>query len=175
MICTTCRGPAGLTTCPRCGPRELVPIAGGAGRPLLIRSYVARQAATVVGALLVLGAAGLPWVTSAKQSRSPFHLSPRWLWAGQSGFNADPVKSIGILLLVAAGVIVLGLTTSGRWVTAIGGLAAFVAGALFLFQLVAGATPKLTISSAGIGLWLALAGGVLAVITAFLGPARRRR
>jgi hypothetical protein len=151
-------------------------------RPPLRGSWVLRQGSTVVGAILVMAGAGLPWLGNYRTPKSdallnisPFHLSVKWLVKGASGTDADPVKSVGMLLLLLVGLIVFGLVTPGRGVTVFAGAAAIAVS--LAFALTIARSPRPFLDTLGLGVYLTLAGGTVAIAGALLGagPHRHRR
>jgi hypothetical protein len=141
-------------------------------RPSLRGSFRLRQAATVAGALVVMVGAGLPW-SKGTRDISPFHLSLKWLIGGSAGTDAEPLKSIGMVILVLVGVIVFGLVTAGRGVTIAGGLGAMAVPLAFAFSVTRTSRPLFDVL--GLGVYLTVAGGAIAIIGTLLGAGRRRR
>ncbi|MCA1726677.1 MAG: hypothetical protein LC722_03185 [Actinobacteria bacterium] len=143
-------------------------------RPPLMGSWVLRQGAAVAGAIVVTVGAGLPWLANfrahgsdAALDVSPFHLNLKWLFSGSSGIQADPVKSIGMLLLVLVGLIVFGLVTPGKGVTLFAGAAAAAAAAAFVFTVLR--SPRPLLDTVGWGVYVTLLGGGIAVAGTLLG------
>ena len=139
-------------------------------RPGIRGSWMVRQGATVVGAVVVMAGAGLPW-SHVRNDISPFHLSLKWLVGPNAGTDADPVKSIGMLLLVLVGFIVFGLVTAGRGVTVGAGAAAALVAAAFVLS-VSRSTRGIDVLR--VGVYLTFAGGLIAMAGTLLGAGRRR-
>jgi hypothetical protein len=92
------------------------------------------------------------------------------LWEMHAGTSAF-FSSAGLVTAVAGILIILGLAFSGGWLIRFGGAVALVAFTLVVIQL--GRSGSLdTTQDIGLGLWLILAGGVLALIAGFF-PAMR--
>jgi hypothetical protein len=87
--------------------------------------------------------------------------------AGTSGFLA----SAGLVTAICGAVIILGLAFSGGWLTRFAGAVALVAFTLVVIQLGRGGELD-SLENVGIGLWLVLAGGVLALIGGFFPTTR---
>jgi hypothetical protein len=86
---------------------------------------------------------------------------------GTAGF----LSSAGLVTAICGAVIILGLAFRGGWLTRFAGAVALVAFTLVVIQL--GRAGSLdSLENVGIGLWLVLAGGVLALIGGFF-PATR--
>jgi hypothetical protein len=87
--------------------------------------------------------------------------------AGTAGF----FSSAGLVTAIAGAVIILGLAFRGGWLTRFAGAVALVAFTLVVIQM--GREGSLdTIEDVGMGLWLVLAGGVLALIGGFFPSTR---
>jgi hypothetical protein len=92
------------------------------------------------------------------------------LWemhAGTAGF----LSSAGLVTAISGILIILGLAFRGGWLTRFGGAVALVAFTMVVIQLGRAGSLDST-SDIGTGLWLVLAGGVLALIGGFF-PAMR--
>ena len=88
--------------------------------------------------------------------------------AGTAGFLA----SAGLVTAICGAVIILGLAFVGGWLTRFAGAVALVAFTLMLVQM--GRAGELdAVNDVGLGLWLVLAGGALALLAGFF-PAMRR-
>lgn len=129
-----------------------------------------RQASTVTGAGLVMVGAGLPW-SRGTNDISPFHLSVKWLLA-RAGTDADPVKSIGMLLLLLVGIMVFGLVTAGRGVTITGAAGAIVVALAFIVSVARTSRPVL--DTLGFGVYVAVLGGIVAIAGTLMGAGPRR-
>jgi len=121
---------------------------------------------TVAAAVLLLVGSFLEWAGGNDGSE----LAVQSLWmtdAGTAGF----FSSAGLVTAVAGAVIILGLAFRGGWLTRFAGAVALVAFTLVVIQM--GREGSLdTLEDVGMGLWLVLAGGVLALIGGFFPSTR---
>jgi hypothetical protein len=118
-----------------------------------------------------MAGAGLPWSQGTKNI-SPFHLSLKWLFGRAAGTDADPAKSIGMVMLILVGLIVFGLVTPGRGVTVFAGAASILVALAFCVSV--SRTDRALFDVLGIGVYLTLAGGALAIAGALLGAGPHR-
>jgi hypothetical protein len=121
---------------------------------------------TVGAAVLLLLGSFLEW-TGGTEGGS---LAIQNYWdpdAGSAGFLA----SAGLVTAICGALIILGLAFRGGWLTRFAGAVALVAFTLMMVQM--GRSGQLdTLEDVGIGLWLVLAGGVLALIGGFFPTTR---
>ena len=121
---------------------------------------------SVGAAVLLLVGSFLEWVDGTDGSA----LAVQNLWetdAGSAGF----FSSAGLVTAICGAVIILGLAFKGGWLTRFAGAVALVAFTLIVIQL--GRDGSLdSLQDVGIGLWLVLAGGVLALIGGFFPTTR---
>jgi len=121
---------------------------------------------SVAAAVLLLLGSFLEWANGTDGSA----LAIEGLWetdAGTSGF----LSSVGLVTAICGAVIILALAFKGGWLTRFAGAVALVVFTLVVIQL--GRAGNLdTLEDVGIGLWLILAGGVLALVGGFF-PATR--
>jgi hypothetical protein len=121
---------------------------------------------SVGAAVLLLVGSFLEWTNGTDGSE----LSIQALWEtdpGTSGFFA----SAGLVTAICGAVIILGLAFKGGWLTRFAGAAALVTFTLVVIQ--QGRAGNLdTLSDVGLGLWMVLAGGVLALIGGFFPTTR---
>jgi hypothetical protein len=121
---------------------------------------------TIAAAVLLLMGSFLEWTNGNDGSA----LAIQNLWeqnAGTAGFFA----SAGLVTAICGAVIILGLAFRGGWLTRFAGAVALVAFTLMLIQM--GRNGDLdTVRDVGMGLWLVLAGGVLALIGGFFPTTR---
>jgi len=121
---------------------------------------------TVAAAVLLLLGSFLEWMCGAEGSS----LAIQSYWdpdAGSAGFLA----SAGLVTAVCGALIILGLAFRGGWLTRFAGAVALVAFTLMMVQM--GRSGQLdTLQDVGIGLWLVLAGGVLALLGGFFPTTR---
>lgn len=125
-----------------------------------------RVVLTIAAAVLLLIGSFLEWTSGNDGSA----LAIQNFWeqgAGMAGFFA----SAGLVTAICGAVIILGLAFRGGWLTRFAGAVALVAFTLMLIQM--GRNGDLdTLQDVGIGLWLVLAGGVLALIGGFFPTTR---
>ena len=121
---------------------------------------------SVGAAVLLLIGSFLEWTNGTDGSA----LSIQALWetdAGTAGFFA----SAGLVTAICGALIILGLAFKSGWLTRFAGAAALVTFTLVVIQ--QGRAGNLdTLEDVGLGLWMVLAGGVLALIGGFF-PATR--
>jgi hypothetical protein len=121
---------------------------------------------SVGAAVLLLLGSFLEWMNRTDGSS----LSIESYWQTDGG-TAGFLASAGLVTAICGAVIILSLAFSGGWLTRLAGAVALVAFTLILIQM--GRTGDLdSVESIGVGLWLVLAGGLLALIGGFL-PATR--
>lgn len=121
---------------------------------------------TVAAAVLLLLGSFLEWANGNDGSA----LAIESYWepnAGSAGFLA----SAGLVTAICGALIILGLAFRGGWLQRLAGAAALVAFTLMVVQM--GRSGELdTLVAIGIGLWLVLAGGVLALFGGFFPSTR---
>jgi hypothetical protein len=121
---------------------------------------------SVGAAVLLLLGSFLEWTDGTDGSA----LSIQALWEtdpGTAGFFA----SAGLVTAICGAVIILGLAFKGGWLTRFAGAVALVAFTLVVIQ--QGRAGNLdTLEDVGTGLWLVLAGGILALIAGFFPTTR---
>lgn len=121
---------------------------------------------TVGAAVLLLLGSFVEWAGGTDGSQ----LAVQNLWmtdAGTAGF----FSSAGLVTAICGAVIILGLSFKGGWLTRFAGAVALVAFTLVVIQMGRGGSLD-TLENVGIGLWLVLAGGVLALIGGFFPSTR---
>lgn len=127
---------------------------------------VVRVIFSIGAAVLLLLGSFLEWAGGTDGSA----LAIQGYWetdAGTAGF----LSSAGLVTAICGAVIILGLAFRGGWLTRFAGAVALVAFTLVVIQL--GRAGSLdSIEAVGIGLWLVLAGGVLALIGGFFPTTR---
>ena len=121
---------------------------------------------SVGAAVLLLVGSFLEWFDGTDGSA----LAVQGLWetdAGTAGF----LSSAGLVTAICGAVIILGLAFKGGWLTRFAGAVALVAFTLVVIQL--GRSGSLdSLENVGIGLWLVLAGGILALVGGFFPTTR---
>jgi|GEM_PF-6674620 len=120
-----------------------------------------------IGAALVAVSAFLPWTGGAladDAAAKPGDRSIRWLWDLKALTSGSP-KLIVPILVAAALVVVGAVVRPGRWLLAVGGVAAVILGGLHVKQLNALTVPNdpSFLRLVGIGAWLCIVGGLLAI------------
>src|SRR5918999_536412 len=121
---------------------------------------------SVGAAVLLLVGSFLEWAQDTEGSA----LAVQSYWETEAG-TAGFFSSAGLVTAICGAVIILGLAFRGGWLTRFAGAVGLVAFTLVVIQL--GRAGSLdSIENVGIGLWLVLAGGVLALIGGFF-PATR--
>lgn len=121
---------------------------------------------SIAAAVLLLLGSFLEWASGTDGSE--LSIESYWLMdAGTSGFLA----SAGLVTAICGAVIILALAFSGGWLTRFAGAVALVAFTLIVIQL--GRAGELdSLENVGMGLWLVLAGGVLALLGGFFPTTR---
>jgi hypothetical protein len=121
---------------------------------------------SIGAAVLLLLGSFLEWTNGTDGSA----LAIQGYWETDAG-TAAFLSSAGIVTAICGAVIILGLAFRGGWLTRFAGAVALVAFTLVVIQL--GRAGSLdSLESVGIGLWLVLAGGVLALIGGFFPTTR---
>lgn len=121
---------------------------------------------TVAAAVLLLVGSFFEWTGGTDGSA----LSIRSYWEQDAG-TAEFFLSAGLVTAICGAVAILGLAFRGGWLTRFAGAVALVAFTLMLIQM--GRNGNLDgVQDVGMGLWLVLAGGVLALIGGFFPTTR---
>ena len=121
---------------------------------------------TIGAAVLLLTGSFLEWAGGTDGSE----LAIQSFWSTDAG-SAAFFSSAGLVTAITGAVIILGLAFKSGWLTRFAGAVALVAFTLVVIQL--GRSGSLdTLQDVGIGLWLVLAGGVLALIGGFFPTTR---
>jgi hypothetical protein len=121
---------------------------------------------TVAAAVLLLVGSFFGWTGGTDGSA----LSIRSYWEQDAG-TAEFFLSAGLVTAICGAVAILGLAFRGGWLTRFAGAVALVAFTLMLIQM--GRNGNLDgVQDVGMGLWLVLAGGVLALIGGFFPTTR---
>jgi hypothetical protein len=127
----------------------------------------------VAGGALIGLSGFLPWASGNGRTASAFDLSGKWLWEFGASLRADALKSIGIGLVVLAVVVVIGGVAPNRWLAVVGGALAVTAALLYVITVLRGAEDGF--SRLGLGVWMAVGGGVVAVVGGLLSRHDRHR
>jgi hypothetical protein len=92
----------------------------------------------------------------------------RFLWDTSAGTTNTFVRTVGFVAIALGLLAVVGLAFRSGWLTRIAGALGIVQ--FVLFAITVSRAPGLTFpGSVGVGAWLALAGGVIALAGGFLG------
>jgi hypothetical protein len=132
--------------------------------------------------LSVLGAAGmiigafLPWLRFGEGEAPPgvgltgIEVSNSIFYSTDEPFGASFVESAGLVAIILGVLALLGMALRTGWLTSVAGVLGIIAFALVLITLYRVPDAGFDVSNVGIGLWIVLAGGVLALIGGFFGP-----
>jgi hypothetical protein len=118
---------------------------------------------TLVGAAGLIVGAFMDWI----QGTSGVNIDIRALW--ESGFDREGetfIATIGFVAIVIGLVAILGLAPRSGWLTRIAGALGIV---LFVLLAIQVYRADLTVQDIEAGAWIALAGGVVALIGGFFG------
>jgi hypothetical protein len=121
---------------------------------------------TIGAAVLLLVGSFLEWTNGTDGSA----MAIQGYWDPNAG-TAAFLSSAGLVTAIAGAVVILGLAFTGGWLQRFAGAVALVAFTMILVQM--GRSGDLTaLQDVGLGLWLVVAGGALALIGGFF-PATR--
>lgn len=125
-----------------------------------------RMVLTVIGAAGMIVGAFLKWLDQADQMGTEIEVQVLWSTnvAGESGF----VTSVGFVAIVLGLLALLGLAFRSGWLTRIAGALAIVVFVLYAITLYR-VPGDAGVGDIGLGPWIVLAGGVLALIGGFMG------
>ncbi|MGH2675235.1 MAG: hypothetical protein ACRDKA_12825 [Actinomycetota bacterium] len=136
-------------------------------------------------ALSVLGAAGmiiggfLAWFRFGEQEAPPgvgltgIDVSNSVFYSTDEPFGASFISSAGLVVIVLGVLALLGMAFRTGWLTSLAGVLGIVAFALVLITLYRVPDAGFDLSNVGIGLWIVLAGGVIALFGGFFGTRPR--
>ncbi len=123
--------------------------------------------------LTLLGAAGLivggliEWLRTGG-GQVGTKIDVRFLWSTTAGTTTNFVRTVGFVAIVLGLLAILGLAMRSGWLSRIAGALGIVE--FVLFAITVSRTDSLSFpGSIGVGAWLALAGGVVALAGGFLG------
>jgi len=131
--------------------------------------------------LSVLGAAGmiigafLAWLRFGEGMVPPnigltgIEVSNSVFYSTDDPFGASFVESAGLVAIILGVLALLGMAFRSGWLTSVAGVLGIIAFALVLITLYRVPDGSFDVSNVGIGLWVVLAGGVLALIGGFFG------
>jgi hypothetical protein len=123
--------------------------------------------------LTLLGAAGmiigslLSWFRSFNGTEIGIRA-----FVGQPGHTAAFVRSAGAVTILLGLIAIVGLAPRSGWLTRLAGALGIVAFVMFLIQ-VYRASGNFTVADLSVGVWLVLAGAVVALIGGFFGTRYR--
>jgi hypothetical protein len=132
----------------------------------LAGTLAARMLLTVLGAAGMIVGAFLKWLSQADQLGTDIEVQVLWSFnvEGQAGF----VSSVGFVTIILGLLALLGMAFRTGWLTRIAGalgIVVFVLYAITLYRV----PGEAGFGDIGIGAWLVLIGGILALIGGFLG------
>jgi hypothetical protein len=165
--------PVAATTAPEVAPRPGVDVGPTGG------GMAARVIFTLLGAAGLIVGAFLAWFSFGAQEVPPgvglsgVEVSNSIFYSTDDPFGASFVSSAGLITIVLGVLALLGLVFRTGWLTTLAGVLGIVAFALVVITLYRVEEAGFNISNVGLGLWLVLAGGVLAVIGGFFGARPR--
>ena len=122
-----------------------------------------RLVLTAVGAAGLIVGAFLNWTHGLAGTR----LSDRALYQTSFVRDSNFVATVGFAIIVLGALAIVGTAPRGGWLTRLAGALGIVGFVMFVIELARSHGPVL--SSIDIGAWLALAGGVVALIGGFFG------
>jgi hypothetical protein len=149
---------------------DVRPTAGG---------MVARILLTLLGAAGLIIGAFLPWFrfsggeAPVGTDLSGVNTSYFVFYSTDQPFGADLIRSAGAVIILVGILALLGLAPRTGWLTTLAGVLGIVAFALVLITLYRVPDLGAGVSNVGLGLWLVLAGGIVAVIAGFFGARPR--
>jgi hypothetical protein len=133
-------------------------------------SLAIRIVFSLLGAAGMIVGAFLVWIREA--SAKGIDISDRAFIQTNINLHADFVKSVGFAFIVLGLIAIVGLAPRSGWLTSLAGavgIAGFVLLAIQLQRAPGTSFPK----SVGVGAWIALAGGIVALIGGFFGSRAR--
>ncbi|MGH2737997.1 MAG: hypothetical protein ACRDHH_04215 [Actinomycetota bacterium] len=131
--------------------------------------------------LSVLGAAGmiigafLAWLRFGEGMVPPnigltgIEISSSIFYVTDEPFGSSFIGSAGLVAIILGVLALLGMAFRTGWLTSVAGVLGMIAYALVLITLYRVPDADFDVSNVGIGLWVVLAGGVLALIGGFFG------
>lgn len=141
---------------------DVGPTAGGLSIRILL---------TLLGAAGMIVGAFLDWIANVPETEgtlAPFEV----FWSVTTTRDAGFLTSAGAAVILLGLVALIGLVPRTGWITRLAGALGIVAFVLFLISLYRVEAADLGIGDIGLGLWVILVGGVVALIGGFLGSRR---
>jgi hypothetical protein len=132
----------------------------------------ARMLLTVLGAAGMIVGAFLNWFpTDQAPPGGTDGVSMSWsiLYSTDDPFGASFITSVGFVAIVLGVLTLLGMAFRTGWLTRLAGALAIVAIVLYAITLYRVEGQDFGVAEIGVGAWLVLAGGVLALIGGFMG------
>ncbi len=147
--------------------------AGASAAGVATRTFLVRAALTVLGAAGIIGGAFLNWVVLQGRGGRGIEAPIRVFWGTTGLDRVGFASSAGLVVIVIGLVALAGLALPTGWLTRLAGALAIIAFVLFVITLYRIGAIPLTLANVGIGMWLILAGGILAVVGGFFGARPR--
>jgi hypothetical protein len=130
-------------------------------------SLIIRILLTLAGAAGMIVGPFLDWIPG----RVGTDVSIRSLWTSAFASNPNFVATIGFLMIVLGLLAVVGLVPRSGWLTRLAGALGLVE--LILFGIQVYRAPSLDLQNLQAGVWVALAGSIVALIGGFFGTRTR--
>jgi hypothetical protein len=147
-------------------PVEVGPTGGG---------LMTRLALSVLGAAGMIIGAFLPWLRFDEGQAPPgvgltgLDLSNSIFYSTDDPFGASFIGSAGLAAIILGVLALLGMALRTGWLTSLAGVLGIIAFVLVLITLYRVPDADFSVSNVGLGLWVVLAGGVLALLGGFFG------
>jgi hypothetical protein len=147
-------------------PVEVGPTGGG---------LMTRLALSVLGAAGMIIGAFLPWLRFDEGQVPPgvgltgLDLSNSIFYSTDDPFGASFIGSAGLAAIILGVLALLGMALRTGWLTSLAGVLGIIAFVLVLITLYRVPDADFSVSNVGLGLWVVLAGGVLALLGGFFG------
>jgi hypothetical protein len=125
-----------------------------------------RMVLTIIGAAGMIIGAFLKWLDQADQIGTQIEV--QILWSLQVAGESNFITSVGFVCIVLGLLALLGLAFRTGWLTRVAGALAIVVFVLYAIT-VYRVPGDAGVGNIGIGPWVVLAGGILALIGGFLG------
>jgi hypothetical protein len=143
-------------------PEHTVTPAAPAARPA-VGSLAVRLVLTLVGAAGLIIGALLEWLNDVKGIDGSYRI----FYASSASPDVQFYKSAGFAMIVLGAVAILGLVPRSGWLTRLAGALGIIGFALFAINVYR--RSNFDVSDFQIGIWLVLAGGLVALIGGFFG------
>jgi hypothetical protein len=133
----------------------------------LAGTLAARMVLTVAGAAGMIIGAFLKWLSEAEQIGTEIEV--QILWSYEIEGQANFVSSVGFVAIILGLLALVGLAFRTGWLTRVAGALGIVVFVLYVITIYRVPEAEADVSNVGLGAWLVLIGGVLALIGGFLG------